>query len=99
MLLYDQYKHAGIEDQFFINKPNLNKKQAKLIESFNYISRERDYIDRMPRDIKESSIRSHIQFNGAGGYPDDLFIYAIRKLDEKYTLDEINRITKTNSKV
>ena len=89
---------AGREDEIKSLKPVLNARRFGLLNAFNQLSQERRLENGAPMPILNKSIREFIEYYGAIGYPDDLFIEAIQKIDNAYIDARCEEIRRKNKK-
>jgi len=88
------YEQDGLIDDFYTLKPKLTTNQMMLSNSFNRLSQERRTEQGAPLRIKDRDIHYYQSHNGSNGYAADLFIMAIRDIDQEYVeqrCDEIRR--------
>jgi len=91
------YEQMGQVEEFYKIKPELTSSQLILMSSFNRLSQERNTEGGAPLKIRDKDIHYYQSCNGSHGYAPDLFVIAIREIDQEYiTLrcEEIKRKTK-----
>lgn len=91
---------AGRSEEIEKLKANMSENRHRLLSAFNQLSQERRLENGAPMPILNKSIREYIEYYGAIGYPDDLFIEAIQKIDSSYIdarCEEIRRKNKNDN--
>jgi len=91
-------KMAGRGDEIEKLKADMNEKRYRLLSAFNQMSQERRLENGAPMPILNKRIREYIEYYGANGYPDDLFIEAIQKIDNAYIDARCEEIRRKNKK-
>lgn len=92
------YKAQGQLTEFEKIKPKLTEQQVMLANAFNRLGHERDLDQGYPVNIKEKDIRYYQYNNGSCCYASDLFIMAIRALDDDYIVNYYEKLKRKSKK-